>query len=94
MTPAGLAKATVFLNSPGTEDMSAKQNGLVVAPDILTALKHDDKTWLNFSQFPESYNRIHIGQIEMALNRPMVFEQRLHYFLNMVAQNIRYGLVQ
>ena len=90
MTPAGLAKATVFLNSPGTEDMPAKRNGLVIAPDILTALKHDDKTWLNFSQFPESYNRILIGRIEMARNRPRVFEQRLRYFLKMTAQNKRY----
>jgi uncharacterized protein YdeI (YjbR/CyaY-like superfamily) len=94
MAPAGLAKATVFLDSPGPEGMSAKQNGLVIAPDILIALKNDDQTWLNFSQFSESYNRIRIGWIEMARNRPKVFEQRLRYFLKMTAQNKRYGLVQ
>jgi uncharacterized protein YdeI (YjbR/CyaY-like superfamily) len=94
MTPAGLAKAAVFLNSSGTESKPAISSRLVFAPDILGALKQDDKTWRNFSQFPESYKRIRIGWIEMGRPRPSVFEQRLRYFLKMTAQNKRYGLVQ
>ena len=83
MTPAGLAAAGDVLNEP-----------FEVAPDILARLQTEETTWRNFQAFPESYQRIRVGWIEAARNRPEVFEQRLRYFLRMTAQNKRYGMVQ
>jgi uncharacterized protein YdeI (YjbR/CyaY-like superfamily) len=65
-----------------------------VAEDILRRLKSDETVWRNFQAFPESYQRIRIGWIEGARNRPEVFEQRLGYFMRMTSQNKRYGMVQ
>ncbi len=75
-------------------DSSSKREELEIAPDILTALKQDKNTWENFQKFPESYKRIRIGWIEMARNRPPVFEKRLIYFLKMTAKNKRFGMLQ
>ncbi|MAG35393.1 MAG: hypothetical protein CL878_03985 [Dehalococcoidia bacterium] len=67
---------------------------LTVAPDILQALQQDAETWKNFQGFLDSYKRIRVGFIEGARTRPEVFQQRLHHFLKMTAQNKRYGMVQ
>ena len=66
----------------------------VHAKDILAALKKDAKTWKNFQAFPESYQRIRVGWIDAARHRPEIFQQRLRYFLNMTAQNKKFGMVQ
>ena len=83
MTPAGLAAAGGVLDEL-----------FEVAEDVLTRLQADEVVWRNFQAFPESYQRIRIGWIEGARNRPSVFETRLRYFLRMTAQNRRYGMVQ
>jgi len=75
-------------------DCSSKREELKIAPDISEALKQDKKTWENFQKFPESYKRIRIGWIEMARNRPYLFEKRLGYLLKMTAKNKRFGMVQ
>ena len=67
---------------------------VVVAQDVLSALKADKHVWENFRKFPESYKRIRLGWIEMARSRPMIFKQRLTYFVKMTARNKRYGMVQ
>lgn len=83
MTPAGMEAAGNVLDEP-----------FEVAPDILERLQADETTWAHFQGFPESYQRIRIGFIEAARNRPGVFEQRLSYFLRKTKQNKRYGMVQ
>jgi uncharacterized protein YdeI (YjbR/CyaY-like superfamily) len=83
MTPAGLAAAGDLPDAP-----------LVVPPDILQHLQADPATWQHYQAFPESYQRIRIGWIDGARNRPTVFEQRLRYFLRMTKQNKRYGMVK
>jgi uncharacterized protein YdeI (YjbR/CyaY-like superfamily) len=83
MTARGLRAAGDVLDEP-----------FEVASDILERLQDDEETWRNFEAFPESYRRIRVGWIEMARNRPAVFEQRLRYFLRMTKQNKRYGMVQ
>ncbi len=84
MTPAGLAAAGEAL----------KDDRLVIAPDILKALKKDEEAWKNFQCFPESYKRIRIGFIEGARNRPEEFTRRLEHFLRMTRQNKRFGYVE
>jgi uncharacterized protein YdeI (YjbR/CyaY-like superfamily) len=44
---------------------SVKKPVLIIAPDILKALKQNKKTWENFLKFPPSYKRIRIGWLEV-----------------------------
>jgi uncharacterized protein YdeI (YjbR/CyaY-like superfamily) len=83
MTPAGLAVIGDVLDEP-----------FVVPEDILAALQADSETWRNFEAFPESYQRIRIGWIDGARQRPAIFQQRLDYFLRLTKQNKRFGMVQ
>jgi uncharacterized protein YdeI (YjbR/CyaY-like superfamily) len=83
MTPAGLAAVGDDLDE-----------AFEIAPDILARLQEDETVWRHFQAFPESYQRIRVGWIEGARNRPQVFETRLSYFLHMTARNKRYGMVQ
>jgi uncharacterized protein YdeI (YjbR/CyaY-like superfamily) len=83
MTKAGLEAAGDILDEP-----------FEVPADIIERLKTDPETWRNFEALPDSYRRIRIGFIEMARNRPEVFEQRLAYFIKMTKANKRYGMVQ
>jgi hypothetical protein len=83
MTKAGLEAAGDTLDEP-----------FEVPSDILEALRADEETWRNFQAFPDSYQRIRVGFIEMARNRPEVFQKRLAYLLKMTKANKRYGMVQ
>jgi len=82
MTPAGLA---------ATGDLSTEK--FTIKEDILEALQADEKTWVNFQAFPESYQRIRVGWIEGARKRPAEFEKRLRYLIKMTAANKKYGMV-
>jgi uncharacterized protein YdeI (YjbR/CyaY-like superfamily) len=86
MTPAGMAAVSHVPNITSIN--------LVIAPDIVRAIKKDKNTWNNFQKFPASYKRIRIGWIEMARAHRQVFNQRLRYFIKMTAQNKRFGMVQ
>lgn len=66
----------------------------VVPGDILARIKKEPAAWRHFQRFPASYKRIRVGWIVAARHRPLVFEQRLRYFLKMTAQNKRFGMVQ
>ncbi len=65
-----------------------------IANDLLKALRHEDATWRNFQEFPDSYKRVRISWIESARTRPEVFDTRLRYFLRMTAKNKKYGMLQ
>ena len=80
MTKVGLEAAGDILDEP-----------FEVSSDILEALRADEETWRNF---PDSYQRIRVGFIEMARNRPEIFQKRLAYLLKMTKANKRYGMVQ
>ncbi|MFH1256521.1 MAG: YdeI/OmpD-associated family protein [Candidatus Diapherotrites archaeon] len=75
-------------------DGNTKREKIVIAPDILNALKKDRKTWKNFRNFSESYRRIRIGWIEGARERPEMFKTRLNYFVKKTAKNKKFGMVQ
>jgi uncharacterized protein YdeI (YjbR/CyaY-like superfamily) len=62
-----------------------------IPPDILAALKENPEAWKNFQGYPGSYQRIRIGFIEGARNRPQEFEKRLQYFIKMTAKNKQFG---
>jgi uncharacterized protein YdeI (YjbR/CyaY-like superfamily) len=91
MTRAGLARiAHVFDRRKDTK----KELRWEVPADIRRRLERDPAVWSNYRRFPESYRRIRIGWITAARRRPEAFQQRLRYFLEMTAQNKRFGMVQ
>jgi uncharacterized protein YdeI (YjbR/CyaY-like superfamily) len=64
---------------------------LVVADDILEAIKADKKAWTNYRKLSPGYKRIRIGFIEGARRRPAEFQKRLKYFVKMTAQGKQFG---
>ena len=83
MMPAGLARAADIIEEP-----------FVAPEDILDALRQNEVVWRNFQAFPDSYQRIRVGFIDSARQRPDIFQQRLDYFIRKTAQNKRFGMVQ
>jgi uncharacterized protein YdeI (YjbR/CyaY-like superfamily) len=69
----------------------AKEPRLVVAKDILAAIKANKEAWANYRQLSSAYKRIRIGFIEGARNRPAEFKKRLAYFIKMTAKNKMFG---
>ncbi len=68
-----------------------KQPRLVVAKDILHAIKADKQAWANYRKLSPGYKRIRIGFIEGARNRPAEFRKRLGYFIEMTAKGKQFG---
>lgn len=68
-----------------------KEPRLVVAKDILEAIKADKEAWANYRKLSPGYKRIRIGFIEGARNRPAEFQKRLNYFIKMTAKGKMYG---
>jgi uncharacterized protein YdeI (YjbR/CyaY-like superfamily) len=63
----------------------------VFPPDILDAIKADDRAWENYQNFSEPYKRIRVAFIEAARNRPEEFLKRLNYFIKMTQANKQIG---
>jgi len=63
----------------------------VIPADIMKALKANRKTWKNFQNFSETYQRIRIAYIDGARKRPEEFEKRLRHFLEMTKKNKQIG---
>ncbi len=62
-----------------------------IPADILEALQENEQVWQNFQKFSAAYQRIRIGFIEGARNRPEEFQKRLRYFIKMTEKNKQYG---
>ena len=60
-------------------------------PDILEAIKANEKAWTNFQTFSEPYIRIRIAFIDRARKRPEEFAKRLRYFIKMTEMNRQFG---
>jgi uncharacterized protein YdeI (YjbR/CyaY-like superfamily) len=85
MTPAGLA---VYKHSASL----TKPEKLVIAPDILSALKAHPGTWKHFRAFPASYQRIRIAGIEHYRSHgASVFKRKLDYFIKATTAGKRIG---
>lgn len=63
----------------------------VFSPDILNAIKADERAWENYQNFSEPYKRIRIAFIDGARNRPEEFQKRLRYFIKMTRKNKLFG---
>ncbi len=54
----------------------------IFPPDIMDAVREDERTWENYQRFSEPYKRIRIAYIEAARKRPEEFRKRLNSFLD------------
>lgn len=85
MTPAGLA--AYKFKTP-----LHKTKRLIIAPDMLAALKKDSITWKHFKSFPASYQRIRIANIEYYRSHGKEsFTRRLNHFLKRTKEGKRIG---
>lgn len=85
MTPAGLAAYKHTANIHRDEKV-------VVAPDILTALKADHRAWKHFQKFPASYRRIRLAYLEHMRARGLKqFRRSLAFFIAKTRANKRFG---
>ena len=62
-----------------------------IPPDIEKALKENKAAWGNFQKFPEHYQRIRVGFVEGARDRPDEFIKRLNYLVKMTAAGKQFG---
>ncbi len=85
MTRAGLRAIGDQLKTPCT---------VVVAPDVLAALRAERGARAHFRRLPASYRRIRLGFIEGARKRPAEFQRRLRHFVAMTAKNRQFGMVR
>lgn len=84
-TPAGLAA----IGNPGFLESGQE---LVIAPDILEALRQDPQVWANFQQFPEIYKRIRIAYIEGGRKHgDEAFQRRLRNFVRKTKETRQFG---
>jgi len=63
----------------------------VFPPDILAAIKENQKAWKNYQNFSPAYQRIRIAYIDGARNRPQEFKKRLNNFIKKSEQNKMIG---
>jgi hypothetical protein len=72
-----------------------KEHKLVIAIDILNALKNNKQVWKNFQKFSEGYKRVRLGYIEDVREySKQMFKNRLSHFIKMTAKNKKFGMVQ
>ncbi len=64
---------------------------LIVAEDILAALKNKPAALAHFLEFPDLYVRVRIGYIEEMRKNPIEFDRRLQNFVNKTADNKIFG---
>jgi uncharacterized protein YdeI (YjbR/CyaY-like superfamily) len=62
-----------------------------IPPDILKAIQANKVAWKNFQKLSDSYKRIRIAFIDSARKRPVEFQKRLRYFIEMTEKNKRFG---
>jgi len=62
-----------------------------IPPDILKAIKANEKAWKSFQAFSPPYIRIRVAFIDGARNRPQEFTKRLGYFISMTEKNKQFG---
>ena len=62
-----------------------------IPPDILEAIKANQKAWKNLQGFSETYIRIRIAFIDGARKRPEEFKKRLRHFIEMTEKNTKFG---
>ena len=59
----------------------------VFPPDILEAVRDNQKAWENYQNFSPAYRRIRVAYINAARKRPDEFNKRLNNFVKKTEQN-------
>lgn len=85
MTSAGIAAL------PGFDDWLVP-GPLVVPRDIERALRRGGG-WDQFRAFPENYQRLKVGWLDLSRDQPEAFRRRLDYLVRMSAAGKMYGAV-
>jgi uncharacterized protein YdeI (YjbR/CyaY-like superfamily) len=65
----------------------ALKEEFVFPPDILEAIKKNEKAWRNYLKFSPAYRRIRIAYINGARNRPDEFKKRVNNFIKQTENN-------
>lgn len=98
MTPAGMVHLTGNENTSNEDahaQLKKKHAKLVIPKDVLRELKKDPEVWKNFQAFPENYQRIRIGWLDVRSPERMdVWKQRLNYLIKMTKKNKRFGTIR
>jgi len=90
MTSAGFKAISKIFDKSKDE-----KEGLVIAADIIKALKADKQAWENFQSFPEGYKKVRIGFIESRRRHGgEMFQKSLQHLIKMTAKNKKFGMVQ
>ena len=89
MTKAGL-KALEHVYDPAKDNVTPVK----IPADIRKALRANKEAWKHFQTFPQEYQRIRIGWIDMARVRPEEFDKRLRHFIKKTAEGKRFGYVK
>ncbi len=66
---------------------NALRKEFVFPPDIISAIKSNQKAWNNYLNFSPAYRRIRIAYINGARNRSDEFKKRLNNFIKKAEQN-------
>lgn len=68
---------------------------LVISPDIVEALKGNERAWENFRKFSDGYKRVRIGYIEgQRKHGDEMFGKSLRNFIMKSARNEKFGMVR
>ncbi len=98
MTPAGMIHLTGNENTSNEDahaELKKKHEKLIIPKDVLRELKKDPEVWKNFQAFPENYQRIRIGWLDVRSPERMdVYAQRLNYLIKMTKKNKRFGTIR
>jgi uncharacterized protein YdeI (YjbR/CyaY-like superfamily) len=65
--------------------------GFEYPPDIMAAIRENEKAWENFQRYSGSYQRIRIAYIDGARKRPGEYEKRLEHLIRMTEQDKQFG---
>lgn len=92
MTLAGLKAVEKQFNY---EKDKVESKTLIIAPDILKAIKSNKEAWKNFQKFSIGYKRVRISYIESYRNYDKsLFDKKLAYFVKMTSKNKNYGVLR
>lgn len=74
---------------PVAEQVMAEE--FVFPPDIMAAIRADERAWQHFRAFSPAYQRIRVAYVDGARKRPGEFEKRLANLVKTAAANQRIG---
>jgi uncharacterized protein YdeI (YjbR/CyaY-like superfamily) len=80
-----------LMTDAGRAALPDLEQPVVVAGDIVAALRAEPDAWSKFEAFPDLYRRVRIGYIEEQRKNGPEFERRLRNFVSKTARNQMFG---